>query len=50
MYNGTNANLTFTPVAPDVPVADGVTVSGTFGNGVAFTASFGNGVTTQGKL
>jgi hypothetical protein len=60
VYNGTNVNLLYTPIGPDIPTADGLTVSGSFGNGVAFTAnfgngaavtsSFGNGVSVKGKL
>jgi hypothetical protein len=50
VYNGTNASLLYTPIGPDIPTADGLTVSGSFGNGVAFTASFGNGVAVKGKL
>jgi hypothetical protein len=50
VYNGTNVSLLYTPIGPDIPTADGLTVSGTFGNGVSFTASFGNGVAVKGKL
>jgi hypothetical protein len=44
VYNGNVAALTFTPIAPDVPIAVGVAVSGVFGNEVAYNATFGNGV------
>jgi hypothetical protein len=50
VYNGTAANIFFTPVPPDVPEADGLTVSGAFGNGVSFSATFGTGATVKGKL
>ena len=50
VYNGTNVSLLYTPIGPDIPTADGLTVSGSFGNGVSFTASFGSGVAVKGKL
>ena len=50
VYNGSTVSLTYTPIGPDIPTADGLTVSGSFGNGVSFTASFGSGVSVRGKL
>jgi hypothetical protein len=38
-YNGANVNLVFTGLAPDIPTASGVVVSGTFGSGVTGTGS-----------
>ena len=43
-------SVTVTGDVPTVPDADGITVSGSFGNGVSFTASFGNGIAVKGKL
>lgn len=60
VYNGTNAALTFTGLAPDIPAAggiavagvlgDGIAVSATYGNGQIITAQLGNGATVKGNL